>query len=163
MLAIEPDAASQRIVMVPNRSLSKKGLWLFYGSIAAVTLALAVWFAWQGFWPVLVYAVLELAWLGICQAICSLRAGNGEQIVVTDDRLIVDKDFGRRHEHFEFNRYWARVVVKVPDARLHARRVFIRSHGRECEVGSCLTESERDRLEQRLASLVGPVGNAGPV
>lgn len=161
MLAIEPDAAFQRIVMIPNRSLSVTGLWLFYGSISVVTLALAGWFAWLGFWPVLVYAVLELLWLGLCQRWCWVQAGYGEQIVVTDDAVIVDKDRGGRHEHVEFKRYWAQVVVKLPDARLHPRSLFIRSHGRECEVGRCLTESERDRLEQRLASLIGPVGDVG--
>jgi uncharacterized membrane protein len=161
MLAIEPDAAFQRIVMVPNRSLSVTGLWLFYGSLSVVTLALAGWFAWHGFWPVLAYAVIELICLGLCQRWCQLQAGFVEQIVVASDTVIVDQDFGRRHEHVEFNRYWAQVVMKVPDARLHPRSLFIRSHGRECEVGRCLTESERDRLEQRLASLIGPVGDAG--
>lgn len=161
MLAIEPDAASQRIVMVPNRSLSSTGLWLFYGSLAVVTLTLGLWFALHGFWPVLAYAVLELLWLGWCQGLCWWRAGYGEQIVITDDAVIVDKDYRRHREHFEFKRYWAQVVVKVPAARLHSRSLFIRSHGRECEVGRCLTENERDRLERRLASLIGSVGNAG--
>ncbi|MGH8369877.1 MAG: DUF2244 domain-containing protein, partial [Gammaproteobacteria bacterium] len=161
MLAIEPDALFQRIVMGPNRSLSMTGLWLFYASISIVTLALATWFALHGFWPVLVYAVLELVWLGLCQYLCWLRAGHAEQITVTDDAVIVDKHRGRRREHVEFKRYWAQVVMKVPAARLHPRSLFIRSHGRECEVGRCLTESERDRLEQRLASLIGPLGDTG--
>lgn len=163
MLAIEPDAVFQRIVMVPNRSLSMMGFWLFYGSLAVVILALGIWFALHGFWPVLAYAVLELVWLGWCQGLCWLRAGGGEQIVVTDDAVIVDKDYRSQREHVEFKRYWAQVVVKIPTARLHSRRLFIRSHGRECEVGRCLTESERDRLEQRLASLIGSVGDAGRV
>lgn len=163
MLAIEPDAAFQRIVMVPNRSLSVTGLWLFYGSLSVVTLALAGWFAWRGFWPVLAYAVLELVWLGLCQRLCSRRAGDAEQIVVTADNVIVDKDQGSRHEHLEFSRYWAQVIMKVPASRLHARSLFIRSHGRECEVGRCLTENERDRLAQSLARLIGPVGYTGRV
>lgn len=37
MLAVDPDAATQRIVIVPNRSLSVMGLWLFYGSIVSLT------------------------------------------------------------------------------------------------------------------------------
>ncbi|HEX5340572.1 MAG TPA: DUF2244 domain-containing protein [Gammaproteobacteria bacterium] len=162
MLEIELDAACQRIVMVPNRSLTRTGLWLFYGSLSVVTLALASWFTLHGFWPVMVYAVLELIWLGLCQRLCWQRSGYSEQIVVTGDTVIVDQDCSRhRHQHMEFNRYWARVVVKEPDARLHSRKLFIRSHGRECEVGRCLTDTERDRLEQRLASLIGPLANTG--
>ena len=177
MLAIEPDAAFQRIVVIPNRSLSVSGLWFFYGSLrirpfgtiampgslAVLTLLLAAWFTLHGFWPVLAYAVLELVWLGSCQYLCWQRSKQSEQIVVTGDAVIVDIDHGRHHQHLEFSRYWARVVVKVSDARLHSRSVFIRSHGRECEVGRCLTESERDRLAQRLASLIGPVGDTGRI
>lgn len=161
MLAIEPDAAFQRIVMIPNRSLSVSGLWLFYGSLTVLTLLLAAWFTLYGFWPVLAYAVLELLWLGGCQYLCWQQSRQGEQIVVTGDAVIVDIDQGRRHRHLEFSRYWAQVVVRVPEARLHSRSVFIRSHGRECEVGRCLTDSERDRLAHRLASLIGPVGGTG--
>ncbi|HET7395057.1 MAG TPA: DUF2244 domain-containing protein [Gammaproteobacteria bacterium] len=164
MLEIELDAASQRIVMVPNRSLTRTALWVFYGSLSVVTLVLAGWFALHGFWPVLVYAVLELVWLGFCQRLCWQRGGYSEQIVVRGESVIVDRERSHhRHEHMEFNRYWAQVVVKVPDARLHSRRLFIRSHGRECEVGRCLADDERDSLEQRLASLIGPVGNMGRI
>lgn len=162
MLAIEPDAAFERIVIVPNRSLTVTGGWLFYGSISVVTLTLAAWFTLHGFWPVMIYAVLELGWLGCCQRLCWQRSGYGEQIVVTDDTVIVDQDRSRhRHAHMEFSRYWARVILREPETRLHARRLFIRSHGRECEVGRCLTEAERDRLAQRLAGLIGPVAGTG--
>ncbi|HET7922233.1 MAG TPA: DUF2244 domain-containing protein [Gammaproteobacteria bacterium] len=157
MLAIEADAGTQRIVMIPNRAMSVAGLRWFFAGISLVTLALAAWFTSRGFWPVLVYAILELSWLGGCLRLCWLRGGRAEEIVVTADTVIVDRAGRRRHEHAEFSRYWARLVMKEPDARLHPRRLLIRSHGRECEVGRCLTENERDRLAQRLGGLIGPM------
>lgn len=161
MLAVEPDAAMHRIVIVPNRSLSVAGLWFFYGSIVSVTLTLAMWFTLQGFWPVLGYAVVEMLLLGVCLYLCWRHGRYGEVIIVSGDRVVVEKGDDRHLEHREFSCYWAQVVVHEPDTRLHPQRLYIRSHGSECEIGRCLTEAERKALEQQLAQLIGPVGKTG--
>ena len=161
MLAVNPDAATHRIVIVPNRSISATGLWLFYASIVIVTLGLASWYALHGFWPVLAYALAEMLALGLCLWLCWRHARYGEVITVSGARVTVDKSDGRRREHREFSRYWAQLVVHEPLTRLHPARLYIRSHGRECEIGGCLTEAERISLERRLAQLIGPVGAMG--
>lgn len=162
MQAVNPDAVVYRIVIVPNCSISATGLWLFYASISALTLALACWYALNGFWPVLGFALLELAGLAVCLQICRRHGRYGEVVTVSAEQVRVDKGDGHHHlEHREFNRYWAQVVVHEPGTRLHPVRLYIRSHGRECEIGGCLTEAERLSLGQRLAQLIGPVGSAG--
>lgn len=161
MLAVNPDAAMHRIVIVPNRSLSIAGPWVFYASIVTLTLALGMWFALNGFWPVLVYAIVEMLLLGLCLLLCWQQGHYGEVITVDGEHVLIDKHHGRCLEHREFNRYWAQLVVREPDTRLHPRRLYIRSHGRDCEVGRCLTEAERETLERRLAELIGPLGNTG--
>jgi uncharacterized membrane protein len=162
--AVNPDTAMNRIVIVPNCSISATGLWLFYASIATVTLALASWYAANGFWPVLGFALLELAGLAVCLQLCRRSGRYGEVVTVSGEQVTVDKGDGRRRlEHREFNRYWAQVVVHEPGTRLHPIRLYIRSHGQECEIGGCLTEAERLSLGQRLAQLIGPIGSAGNV
>jgi uncharacterized membrane protein len=161
MLAINPDAAMHRIVIVPNRSLSVAGLWCFYGSIVAVTLALGVWFTLYGFWPVLAYAVLEVLLLGLCLYLCWRQGHYGEVITVSADHVLIDKGDGRHVEHWEFSRYWAQLVVQEPFSRLHPPRLYIRSHGEECEIGRCLTHADRETLELRLVELIGPLGKIG--
>jgi len=145
MLAVNPDAAMHRIVIVPNRSLSVTGMW----------------FALEGFWPVLVTAIVEMLLLGLCLFLCWRQGHHGEVITVNGEHLLIDERHGRHLQHREFNRYWARLVVHEPDTRLHPRRLYIRSHGRECEVGRCLTEAARETLELRLAELIGPLGKTG--
>ena len=161
MLAVNPDATTHRIVIVPNRSLSETGVWFFYTSIVAVILALGIWFTLYGFWPVLAYAILEMLLLGLCLHLCWRQGHYGEVITVSGNHLFIDKGDGRHLEHREFNRYWARLVVQEPLARLHPQRLYIRSHGQECEIGLCLTEVERETLKQRLAELIGPLGAIG--
>ncbi|MGH8398910.1 MAG: DUF2244 domain-containing protein [Gammaproteobacteria bacterium] len=161
MLAYNPGAATHRIVIVPNRSLSLAGLWLFYASIVSVTLALAMWYTLHGFWPVLAWAIVEMLALGLCLHICWRHGRYGEVITISGDRVIVDKGDGRHMEHLEFSRYWAHLMVREPATRLHPQHLYIRSHGEECEIGRCLTQAERETLEHRLAELIGSVGKAG--
>ena len=161
MLADPMDATAHRIMIMPNRSLSVTGLWVFYAGSAGLTLALGVWFAFNGFWPVLAYAILELLLLGAC-LLASWRQGlYGEMITVHGDTVWVDKGHAGHLERRVFNRYWAQVVVRVPHAKLHPKRLYLRSHGRQCEIGGCLTEVQRKSLEKRLAELIGPLGEAG--
>ncbi|MHB8405367.1 MAG: DUF2244 domain-containing protein [Gammaproteobacteria bacterium] len=160
MLAVNPDTAMHRIVIVTNRSLSVTGWWLFYASIAAA-LPPGIWFTLNGFWPVLAYAILEMLLLGLCLHLCRRQGRYGEVITVSSNQVLVDKGDGRHVEHRKFSRYWAQLVVHEPYARLHPRRLYIRSHGEECEVGRCLTGAERAKLEQRLAQLIGPLGKTG--
>lgn len=160
MLAGYP-AATHRIVIVPNCSISAAGLWLFYASIMVVTLGLASWYALHGFWPVLVYAQAEMLALGLCLWLCWRRARYGEVITVCGARVTVDKGDGHHWEHREFSRYWAQLVVREPGTRLHPAQLYIRSHGHECEIGRCLTEAERISLERRLAQLIGSPGSMG--
>jgi len=161
MLAVDPDAAMHRIVIVPNRSLSVTGMWLFYASLAIVTMALGMWLALEGFWPVLVTAIAEMLLLGLGLSVCWQQGHYGEVITVNGEHVLIDKHYGRHLQHREFSRYWARLVVSEPAIRLHPRRLYIRSHGQECEVGRCLTEAERNTLEIRLAELIGPLGKTG--
>jgi len=161
MPAIKLDAATHRIVIVPNCSISVTGLWLFYISIAAVTLALAAWYTLHGFWPVLGFAILEMLALGLCLWTCRRHGRYSEVITVSGEQVTVDKGDGRHLQHREFRRYWAHLVVHDPSLRLHPARLFIRSHGEECEIGSCLTEAERESLMHRLVQLIGPVGTIG--
>ena len=161
MRVADLDTATHRIVIVPNRSMSATGLWLFYTSIVCVTLVLASWYAAHGFWPVLAFAVLEMLGLALCLQICWRHGRYGEVITVSGERVSVDKGSGRQLKHREFSRYWAQLVVHEPATRLHPPRLYIRSHGQECEIGRCLTEAELETLERRLAVLIGPVGKIG--
>ena len=159
--AVNSDAAMHRIVIVPNRSLSIAGLWFFYASIITLTLTLGMWFALNDFWPVLVFAVVEMLVLGLCLDSCWRQGRYGEVITVSGDQVVVDKGDGRHLEHREFSRYWAQLVVHEPATRLRPQKLYIRSHGQECEIGRRLTEVERETLELRLAELIGPLGKTG--
>jgi uncharacterized membrane protein len=158
MPALESDAETHSIVIQPNRSITAVGLWVFYAAVTLPALALALWFAAHGFWPVLVSALAEMALLALCLWLCRRHSRYVELIVISGDRVVIEKGDARHRVRREYNRYWAQVVEQVPAARLHPRRLLIRSHGNECEVGACLSEAERESLKHRLAELIRPAG-----
>jgi uncharacterized membrane protein len=59
-----------------------------------------------------------------------------------------------------FPRHWAQVKLRRPAAKQHPSRLTIESHGRECELGSFLTEEERRGLALRLQRLIGRVNES---
>lgn len=141
--------------LTPNCSLTPATARLFMIFTAAMTFGVAGFFAAKGFWPVLLFAALELGVLYWALA-ASMRDGQRrETITITADSVTVDRYSEAGSERSVFPRSWVRVKLRVPPAALHPSRLTFESHGRACEVGRFLTEDERRSLAVRLKQLVG--------
>ena len=85
-----------------------------------------------------------------------MRAGQQrELILITDDSVVIERQFQAEQSRTVFARHWATVKLRDPPAAQHPSRLVIESHGRACEVGRFLTEEERRGLAGRLRQLVG--------
>jgi uncharacterized membrane protein len=146
-----------RIEICPNCSLSVRGARLCFASACVAPCGIAGVLALKGFWPVLPFAGLELAVLAWAMGVCLERRFHSQTITVTDATVSVDTHARARCEHVVFPRHWAQVKLRRPAARLHPSRLTIESHGRQCELGSFLTEEERRGLALRLQRLIGRV------
>jgi uncharacterized membrane protein len=146
-----------RIEICPNCSLSVRGARLFFASACVMPCGIAGFLALKGFWPVLPFAGLEVALLGWAMRVCLERRFHSQTITVTDASVSVDTRARERCEHVEFPRHWAQVKLRRPAAQQHPSRLTIESHGRQCELGSFLTEEERCGLALRLQRLIGRV------
>jgi len=146
-----------RIEICPNCSLSVRGARLFFAAACLGPGGIAVALALKGFWPVLPFAGLEMALLGWALSVCLERRFHSQTITVTDADVCIDTCARARREHVVFPRHWAQVKLRRPAARLHPSRLTIESHGRQCELGSFLTEEERRGLALRLQRLIGRV------
>lgn len=144
-----------RIELAPNCSLTPQGARLFVGSLAAVTFAVAGFFALQGFWPVLPFAGLEIGLLAWAVRASMRRGAEREVILVSEADVVIERRAPSGSRRTVFPRHWARVTLRGPQPALHPSRLTIESHGRACEVGRFLTEDERRRLAVQLEQLVG--------
>ncbi|HET7203963.1 MAG TPA: DUF2244 domain-containing protein [Steroidobacteraceae bacterium] len=150
-----PVASQHRIELAPNCSLTPASSRTLVGSLALVTLGTALVFAWQGFWPVLPFAGLEIGLLWWAVRASMRDGGRREVIVISDDAVLIERRAPGNTSRLVFARHWATVKLRDPPAAQYPSRLVIESHGRACEVGRFLTEDERRGLAARLRPLVG--------
>jgi uncharacterized membrane protein len=154
------DGEPLRIEICPNCSLSVRGAQVFFAGACVVPCGVGAFLALKGFWPILPFAGLEMALLGWALKVCLERRFHRQTITVTDADVSIESSVRERCARVVFPRHWAQVKLRRPKARLHPSRLTIESHGRQCELGSFLTEQERRGLALRLQRLIGRVNES---
>ena len=154
------DAGLLRIEICPNCSLSVRGAVMFFGSLCFVSLSIAGMLAVLGYWPILPFAGLEMLGLGWALKASLGRRFHRQTITVTAESVSVESRNRLDCSQVVFPRHWAQVKLRRPASRLHPSRLTIESHGRQCELGSFLTEEERRGLALRLQRLIGRVNES---
>jgi len=130
------------LVLRRNCSLRSAGRWRAFWLAALVSALIALGFAAVGAWPILPFAGLEVAALYVAFRRWFRDADDYEQVIIHGDRLLVECHTRGRVRRFDANRHWTQVIVRDG---VGGRQVTLRSHGREIEFGTFL--SERARLD----------------
>jgi uncharacterized membrane protein len=158
-----PRTMEQRIELQPNCSLKPAGALLFFVSTCLFSLGFALFFVFQGFWPVLPFWALEMLVLGLALN-ASMRSGTYTQtVLITDSQISLVTRSRHGAQKQEFARHWAKVRLRSPPRRHGLSKLTIESRGLACEVGSFLTEEDRRRLAERLRYLVGGMNESPPL
>ena len=146
-------ATEYEITDRPNCSLPASGMVRLIAAIATISLVIAFAFCLAGAWMVLPFAGLELLALAYAFYLMHCHAEDYENITITGDRLAVEKRDVHHVSEAEFHRYWVRVVLRnSPEGE---QRLWLRSHGREVEVGRYRTAAQRLALAQQLQERTG--------
>lgn len=142
MLIVQSEAPTFRLIARHNDSLSRRGRWWFFGSIAMVALGIALGWATRGAWYVVPFAVVEILVLFGALLLLERHAGDFEAISIAGDRVLMERRESGRTSRHEFHRSWAQLVVRRvgPGERVD---LAMRSHGREVRFGSFLTDEQR--------------------
>lgn len=146
MVSLDKNSASgtERLTLIPHRSISWREAGHVLAVLSAVTLTVATGFAFMGFPLVLPFAGLEL--LLVASAFhCCLRDGTRREVVsISPDTVLVERGRGRPDERVTLPTAWARVQRGRGQAEWHPRSLLLSVHGRQVELGHFLTEGERD-------------------
>jgi uncharacterized membrane protein len=157
---LAPEDVVRRFELAPPCSLTPRSAAVFLSLLGGTTLSVAVFFAVQGFWPVLPFAGLEIGLL-VWAVRASMRNGKRREVIcITEETVTVEWHGPQVDRVSVFPRHWVRVKLHAPLAALHPARLLLESHGRCCEVGRFLTEDERRGLAVRLKQLVGNVNES---
>jgi uncharacterized membrane protein len=133
---------------------------MFFGSLCFVSFSIAGMLAVLGYWPILPFAGLEMLGLGWALKASLGRRFHRQTITVSADNVSIESRNHLDCSQVVLPRHWAQVKLRRPASRLHPSRLTIESHGRQCELGSFLTEAERRGLALRLQRLVGRINES---
>ena len=129
-------------VIVPHRSLSRRGLRLLIGAVCGLSVCSTTVFWWLGAWPIAGFNGVELttAWLLLRHH--NRAAGAREVLLLTDSalRIVRTSARGQRSER-RVPPGWLRVEVEERSGRVPG--LFLCSHGLREEVAASLGEAEK--------------------
>lgn len=142
-----------KIVARPNCSLSSSEMTRVVAILAIFSLSIAIAFGFAGAWLVFPFAGLELLALAYAFYLINCHAGDYESITIEGDRLAIEKHHRKNTSQVVFHRYWAQVVLRETSGGEH--RLWLRSHGKEVEVGRYMNDRQRLALAQQLQMHTG--------
>lgn len=143
-------------VIQPNASLTGRQARVFLALMFSVMAIFSGLWALSGYWLVVPFSGLEFVALSIALW-WSMRLNDYREVVAFEgDDLIVEKGLNRPESRFVVKRVWAKIGLERGDYRTSPKRLLVSASGRRCEIGSCLTDEEREALADRLRPLVGP-------
>jgi len=152
--SINDDTSSAIIVLRPNNSSSWKFNMQVVCSLALIVFCISTYFALQGLWLIFPFAGLEIGVLFYC-LYYRLRANiNTEVITFDDSTVIIERGCYFAEKSWKYHRMWAKIFVKKPVYRGHPKKIFIRSHGKELELGAFLNKKDKEILIKNLKHIV---------
>jgi len=157
-------APAERIELAPRCSLTSRQAVRFFAITCAAAFGLPILLALKGFWPILPFAGLEMAVLGIALRLSLGRRHQRQVISVYEDEVRIEaRGIRGCRSEVVFPRHWAQVKLRADFVRSHPSHLTIESMGRACEVGQFLTEEDRRGLARRLSALIGKVSESPPL
>ena len=142
-----------KIVARPNCSLTPSGRLIVVAALAVFSLSVAFGFALAGAWMVFPFAGLELLALAGAFYYTNCHAKDYESIAVEGDLLVIEQQHYKKSNRVVFNRYWVQVLLQKNAG--DEPRLWLRSHGKQIEVGRYLSEEQRMALAQQLKRRTG--------
>ena len=142
------------IVLRPNNSASWQFNMQIVASLAFIAFCISAYFASQGLWLIFPFAGLEVGFLFICLYIRKRANINTEVITFDETSVLVERGSYQAEKCWKYHRLWAKIFVKKPLRRGYPKQVFIRSHGKELELGAFLNKKDKETLIKDLKTVI---------
>ena len=148
---IEPAApVYMDAVITPNRSLSRRGLYILLGGLAAYNLLVMAFLFVIGAFPVPIFLGLDFAGVLIAFRVSNRRAGWAERVRVTAERVQVSHRRSKGPEQTVWSSPTAFTRVALERAGEPESRVHLSLSGRTLSLGASLSPAERSSFAEAL-------------
>jgi uncharacterized membrane protein len=135
----------------PSPPMPPRVLLMILAVVASFNIAFALSFILRGAWPIAPFMGLDVVLLAWAFRASSVAAKRFEQVTLTPSLLRVEQHPAKgRVTESDFNPYWVRVDLQWPTE--FTNRLFLRSHGRELQLGAFLAPQVRESFAQALKS-----------
>lgn len=151
---INKNTGNGTLVLKPNNSATWQFNVIVISSLALFTFLIAGIFLIQGLWLILPFSGLEIILLYLGLSICVHANTTTEVIIFHDNTVVIEKGHTHPEHSWEYQRSWAKIFVKSPEHRGHPKRIFIRSHGKELELGAFLNKQDKENFISKLKNIV---------
>ena len=152
--SINKNTGSATIVLHPNNSSNWQFNLKIIASLAFIAFSISTYFALQGLWLIFPFAVLIIGGLFICLYL-RLRANINTEVITFDkDTVVIERGIYHAEHTWKYQRLWAKIFVKKPTIRGYPKQIFIRSHGKEMELGSFLNKKDKEILIKDLKNII---------
>jgi uncharacterized membrane protein len=141
-----------RIMIRPNRSLSREGMVVAFALVTGVVMTIAIVFAAMGAWMVLPFAGLEAALFGAVFFWFYRHYDDCEYVLIENNRVRILRRRGKVETDYEFDRHWLRVTMEDNDRRGRPQRAYIGSHGKRIEIATDLNQKDKQEFVEHLRS-----------
>lgn len=156
---VDPRSRETTIILQPNHSWTwRANVWLV-ASLMVVSCTAGLVLTALGYWLVLFFTLLELGLLSWCLHYCVSRTHRQEVLRLNQERLILESGIRRPTKTIEIERFFARFFVRPPTYRGHHSSLALRYADNELEIGSFLTDDEREQLISLLRSTIHRLDN----
>lgn len=144
---------SFKVTFKPNSALSAASKQKVIILLTVIPCVIGLWFALMGAWLILPFVGMEIVALAYAFYYINKHETDYESVSIEGDCLVVERCTGDQTTRYEVNPYWVKVVQhELPNGELH---LYLKSHGKEIEVGRYLTRMQRELLARQLMQRTG--------
>ena len=144
-----------QIILRPNKSWTWQANLNFLYALFGLTFSLAISFALMGAWLVLLYSIMELAVVYWSIYLCCHWCNREEVITISEHHVVIEKSQRKPQVAMQYQRCWAKFMIRAPRHPWDPAHISIRSHGRETTLGGFLNRNDADVLKGLLKRVTG--------
>ncbi|HBE92343.1 MAG TPA: hypothetical protein DDW55_07375 [Gammaproteobacteria bacterium] len=135
---------------------------VFFTLVCVAAMLIAIRFLFLGAWMVMPFTILEMMVLGGGFYAFEKATAYRELITLRGEELLVRREARDGDQEWSFQPYWVQVILQQDNKSWYPSRLYIRSHGDQVEVGTCLTDYEREKLSEDLQNLIAQNTRVAP-
>lgn len=127
---------------------------LLAAALAVVCLGIGIAMALFGFWLVLPFAGLEVAFVTACLYWTVKKLSRREVITVDDDSITLEWGYNKPDVSVRLPRNWSKLEYHQPRKPLDVGALSLRAHGKRYALGRSLGREEKIELYRALKTIL---------